>query len=136
MDEVCGMVIMIAALSQFQTIPRRCRVRKHLDSLMSTRRDFLKRVGSMGLGPALASRLHGRAEAAGLAGSQSVKTGKAQHLTILHTSDIHAHLEIHDELFYEQARPAFRRRRGFATLRTMINARRRENPQHTSLVYG
>ena len=81
---------------------------------MSSRRDFLKHVSSMGIGlglaPTLASGLQGRAEAADLAGSQAVKTGKAQHLTILHTSDIHAQLEIHDEFFYEQGRPAFRRR--------------------------
>ena len=60
-----------------------------------------------------------------------MKTGNAQHLTILHTSDIHAQLEIHDEFFYEQGRPAFKRRGGFATLRTMIDALRRQNPQHT-----
>src|SRR5206468_12901602 len=98
---------------------------------MSSRRDFLKHVSSMGigLGPVLASCLQGCAEAANLAGSQTVKSGKAQHLSILHTSDIHAQLEIHDEFFYEQGRPALRRRGGFATLRTMIDALSRENPQ-------
>ena len=90
----------------------------------------------LGLGPALASRLQGRAEAADLAGSQAVKTGNAQHITILHTADIHAQLEIHDEFFYEQGRPAFKRRGGFATLRTMIDALRRQNPQHTLVVDG
>src|SRR5438552_15884647 len=85
----------------------------------SYRRDCLKQVGSMGiglgLGPALASCLQGQAEAAEFAGNQAVKTGKAQHITILHTSDIHAQLEIHDEFFYEEGRPVFRRRGGFAT---------------------
>jgi len=90
----------------------------------------------LGLAPTLASGLQGRAEAADLAGNQAVKTGKAQHLTILHTSDIHAQLEIHDEFFYERGRPVFRRRGGFATLRTMINALRRQNPQHTLVVDG
>jgi 2',3'-cyclic-nucleotide 2'-phosphodiesterase (5'-nucleotidase family) len=107
---------------------------------MSSRRDFLKHVSSMGIGlglaPTLASGLQGRAEAADLTGNQAVKTGKAQHLTILHTSDIHAQLEIHDEFFYERGRPAFRRRGGFATLRTMINALRRQNPHHTLVVDG
>jgi 2',3'-cyclic-nucleotide 2'-phosphodiesterase (5'-nucleotidase family) len=105
---------------------------------MSTRRDFLKHVGSMGigLGPALTSYLQDRAEAADLSGSQAVKTGNAQHLTILHTADIHGQLEIHDEFFYEQGRPAFRRRGGFATLRTMINVLRAQNPQHTLVVDG
>jgi 2',3'-cyclic-nucleotide 2'-phosphodiesterase (5'-nucleotidase family) len=107
---------------------------------MGSRRDFLKRVGStgmgLGLGPALASCLQGRAEAAALAGSQTVKTGKATHVTILHTSDIHAQLEIHDEFFYEEGRPAFKRRGGLATLRTMIDALRQQNPQHTLVVDG
>ena len=107
---------------------------------MGSRRDFLKQVGStgmgLGLGPALASCLQGRAEAAALAGSQAVKTGKATHITILHTSDIHAQLEIHDEFFYEGGRPAFKRRGGLATLRTMIDALRQQNPQHTLVVDG
>ena len=108
---------------------------------VSSRRDFLKQAGSMGMGlglggPALASCLQGRAEAADLAGSQAVTTGKAQHITILHTSDIHAQLEIHDEFFYEEGRPAFRCRGGIATLCTMIDALRRQNPQHTLVVDG
>ena len=107
---------------------------------MSSRRDFLKHAGSMGigfgLGPALAPCLQGRAEAADIAGSQAVKAGRAEHLTILHTSDIHGQIEIHDEFFYERGRPAFRRSGGFATLRTMINALRRQNPEHTLVVDG
>src|SRR5204863_7317100 len=49
---------------------------------------------------------------------------------------IHAQLEIHDEFFYDQGKPVFRRRGGFATLRTMINALRRENPLNTLVVDG
>jgi S-sulfosulfanyl-L-cysteine sulfohydrolase len=105
-----------------------------------SRRDFLQQIGSIGmgagLGPALAGCLQGRADTADLAGSRAVQSGKAQHVTILHTSDIHAQLEIHDEFFYESGRPAFKRRGGFATLRTMIDALRRENPERTLVVDG
>jgi 2',3'-cyclic-nucleotide 2'-phosphodiesterase (5'-nucleotidase family) len=108
--------------------------------MCSSRRDFLQQIGSIGmgagLGPALAACLQGRADAADLAGSRAVQGGKAQHLTILHTSDIHAQLEIHDEFFYEDGRPAFKRRGGFATLRTMIDALRKQNPEHTLVVDG
>jgi S-sulfosulfanyl-L-cysteine sulfohydrolase len=90
------------------------------------RREFLKHVGSMGLGLASTD----------LSRSQAVKRGGARHLTILHTSDVHAQLEIHDEFFHEDGRPSFKRRGGFATLRTMIDALRRENPQRTLVVDG
>jgi 2',3'-cyclic-nucleotide 2'-phosphodiesterase (5'-nucleotidase family) len=106
---------------------------------MRSRRDFLKQVGStgigLGLGPALASSLHGPAAAA-MGRSQAVQTGKAEHLTILHTCDIHAQLEIHDEFFYEHGKPVFKRRGGLATLRTMLDALRTENPEHTVVVDG
>jgi sulfur-oxidizing protein SoxB len=107
---------------------------------MASRRDFLKHVGSIGMGlglrPAVASSLQGGADAAAFAGSQAVRTGHARHITILHTSDIHAQLDIHDEFFYEQGRPVFRKRGGFATLCTMINELRRGNPGHTLVVDG
>jgi 2',3'-cyclic-nucleotide 2'-phosphodiesterase (5'-nucleotidase family) len=107
-----------------------------------SRREFLKQVGSMGtalrLGPTLASSLPSLPSGveAGLAGSQAVQRGTAQHVSILHTSDIHAQLDIHDEFFYEDERPTFKRRGGFATLRTMIDALRRQNPQRTLVVDG
>src|SRR3984893_9727705 len=93
---------------------------------LSGRREFLKHVGSMGLGLASAD----------LSRSQAVKRGGAQHITILHTSDIHAQLEIHDEFFYEEGKPAFKRRGGFATLCTMVNALRQRNPHNTLVVDG
>lgn len=101
---------------------------------MRSRREFLTQIS--GLGPALACCLRGRADAANLAGSQAVRKGTAQHITILHTADIHAQLEVHDEFFYQDRRPTFRRRGGFATLRTMIDALRRQNPQHTLVIDG
>jgi sulfur-oxidizing protein SoxB len=106
----------------------------------SDRRDFIKQVGSVGIGlglsPALAFCLQDQADAAEMAGVAAVKTGAAQHITILHTSDIHAQLEIHDEFFYEEGKPAFKRRGGFATLCTMVNALRQRNPHNTLVVDG
>ena len=105
----------------------------------SDRREFIKRAGAMsvglGLGPAAAFRLQNNADAAELANSAAVKSGKAQRITILHTSDIHAQLEIHDEFFYEHGRAVFKKRGGFATLCTMLNALRKQNP-HTLVVDG
>jgi len=106
---------------------------------MGSRREFLKQVGSMGMGfgigPVLASSVQGPA-VHDLARSRAVQTGKAEHLTILHTADIHAQLDIHDEFFYEHGKPAFKRRGGLATLRTMLDALRHENPERTLVVDG
>ena len=90
----------------------------------------------LGLSPALAFCLEHQSDAAAMAASQTVRTGKAQRITILHTSDIHAQLDIHDEFFHEGGTPVFKRRGGFATLATMIAALRRENPEHTLVVDG
>ena len=61
---------------------------------------------------------------------------RARHLTILHTSDIHAQLEAHDEFFWEDGRAVFKKRGGFATLRTMIEAIRKEARGTVLLVDG
>ena len=90
----------------------------------------------LGLSPALAFCLQDQSDAAAMASNPAVRTGKAQRITLLHTSDIHAQLDIHDEFFYEEGKAIFRRRGGFATLSTMITALRRQNPEHTLVVDG
>jgi 2',3'-cyclic-nucleotide 2'-phosphodiesterase (5'-nucleotidase family) len=105
---------------------------------MRTRREFLAQITSVatGLGSTLVCHLEGRADAADIRRSRAVKTGRAQHITILHTADIHGQLDVHDEFFYQDRRPTFKRRGGFATLRTMIDALRRQNPRQTLVVDG
>jgi len=99
--------------------------------MSDTRRGFIKRAAltgiGLGVGPVLAHWLSRDAAAAQAA---------TQRITILHTSDIHAQLEIHDEFFWDDGRPVFRRRGGLATLRTMIDTLRRQNPGNTLLVDG
>ncbi|HEY3161640.1 MAG TPA: bifunctional metallophosphatase/5'-nucleotidase [Vicinamibacterales bacterium] len=107
--------------------------------IQNARRDFLRRIGRIGAGfgagPVLARWLQrtGDAEAAQ---ARTSGPGRAQHLTILHTADIHAQLDVHDEFFWEDGGPVFRRRGGLATLRTMIDALRRQNPGNTLVVDG
>jgi len=107
--------------------------------IQKARRDFLRRLGRIGAGfgagPVLARWLQdaGDAEAAQVRASAP---GRAQHLTILHTADIHAQLDVHDEFFWEDGGPVFRRRGGLATLRTMMDALRRQNPGNTLVVDG
>jgi sulfur-oxidizing protein SoxB len=106
----------------------------------NARRKFLARIGKLGIGlgagPRLARLLTGQGDAAEASQARAVRTGRAQHLTILHTADIHAQLDIHDEFFWEDGRPVFKRRGGLATLRTMIDTLRRQNPDNTLVVDG
>jgi S-sulfosulfanyl-L-cysteine sulfohydrolase len=104
------------------------------------RRDFLKHIARAGallsLVPFRPSLVAGTADAMEIAQSRAVRTRSARHITILHTADIHAQLDIHDEFFWENGTQVFRRRGGFATLRTMINTLRRQNPGNTLVVDG
>ena len=106
----------------------------------SARRAFIKQIGrvaaSFSAAPVLARSLQRTVDAAEMAQSRAVRAGRAQHITILHTADIHAQLDVHDEFFWEQGKPVFKRRGGFATLRTMIDTLRRQNPGNTLLVDG
>lgn len=77
-----------------------------------TRRDAVRAGGSVAMGLALGPAL--------------ARFRRATRLTILHTSDLHAQLEPHDEFFWENDRPVFRRRGGFATLQAMIDTIRRD----------
>lgn len=104
------------------------------------RRTFIKNVGLMGiglgLGPAIPWWLQDRDHVQDILKSSSVRSGKAKHISILHTSDIHAQLDIHDEFFWEDGKAVFKKRGGFATLRTMINELKKENPGNTLVVDG
>jgi len=91
----------------------------------SDRRQFIKSVGltgiGLGLGPAITWWLQARDRIDEIIKNPAIISGKAQRITILHTSDIHGQLDIHDEFFWENGKATFKKRGGFATLRTMIN---------------
>ena len=107
-----------------------------------SRRDFFKLTGALSLGllapPAIANNV-----VSGDAYHQqeiekniAIQNGKAQRFTILHTSDIHAQLYTHDEFFLENNKPVYKKRGGFAVLKTMLNKLRAENPANTILIDG
>ena len=68
--------------------------------------------------------------------SQALASGKATRITLLHTADIHAQLYTHDEFFWEQGRAVYKRRGGFATLKTMLQTLKRQNPANTLIIDG
>ena len=107
----------------------------------SNRRDFLKTASKTGLGFAFGTMAVGTLEGCGvnvhkMTNSQAVKSGKAQHFTILQTADIHGQLLEHDEFFLENGKAIYKRRGGMATLKTMIHSIRNENPANTIVVDG
>lgn len=120
----------------------------HISVSENSRREFLKKASGMGLAlgagaglisPLAASALNNE-DAGGLSkemtNSLAVKAGKANRLTLLHTADIHSQLLTHDEFFIENGKPVYKKRGGFATLKTMLNALRKQNPENTLLLDG
>ncbi len=90
----------------------------------------------LGLSPlaALAANDHERAsDIAKYIGRGNSKKQKV--ITLLHTSDIHGQVNVHDEFFWENGQAVFKKRGGFAHLKTMINELRRQNP-NTLLLDG
>jgi S-sulfosulfanyl-L-cysteine sulfohydrolase len=106
-----------------------------------SRRDFFKVTGIFGLGlvtpPALANAVSGDAyHQKEIEKNKAIRNRKVNHFTILHTSDIHAQLYTHDEFFLENSKAVYKKRGGFAVLKTMLNRLRAENPANTILVDG
>src|SRR5512145_2804802 len=102
------------------------------------RRDFLRAGGLAGIGlgldPGLSRLLDAEPRVPEIRRDAGIRRGRVQHLTILHTSDLHGQVDVHDEFFWEDGRPVFRKRGGLGTLRTMINAIRKEAPGTVLLV--
>jgi len=120
----------------------------HIQISENSRREFLKSAGKIGLGlgvggglisPVAALTLNNEDaayKANAMSGNTAVRSGKAQILTLLHTADIHSQLNIHDEFFIENGKPVYKKRGGFATLKTMINVLRNTNPANTLVIDG
>ena len=104
-----------------------------------SRKDFLKKIGAatlgMGLSPLVSFAMMDEGKAQEMQKSRAIKEGKAQRITLLHTTDIHGQVNVHDEFFMEDGKPVFKKRGGFAHLKTMINELRKQNP-NTLLLDG
>ena len=68
--------------------------------------------------------------------NKAIINGKAQTFTLLHTSDIHAQLYTHDEFFFENGKPVYKKRGGFAVLKTMLKTLKAKNPSNTLIIDG
>jgi S-sulfosulfanyl-L-cysteine sulfohydrolase len=120
----------------------------HVQLSESSRREFLKKATGFGLalgvGGGLVSPLSASAlgnedsayKSKSMHSNQAVKQGKATVVSLLQTADIHAQLLTHDEFFLENGMPVYKKRGGYATLKTMVNELRKKNPTTTLLMDG
>ncbi len=120
----------------------------HIQISDASRREFLKKASGLGLAlgvggglisPLAASAMNdgeGKAKHNEIFSNKSIKDGKASVITLLHTADIHAQLLTHDEFFIEHGKPVYKKRGGYATLKSMVNSLRKENPANTFLIDG
>jgi sulfur-oxidizing protein SoxB len=121
----------------------------HIELSENSRREFLKRSGRLGMGLGIGGGLIGMPTAAsalqnedaaykenGMSKNKAVQNGKATKITLLHTADIHSQLLTHDEFFMENGKPVFKKRGGFATLKSMINTLRNQNNSNTLVIDG
>ncbi len=125
--------------NKYHDISCQCGCNQHLSE--QDRRSFLKQASTLGLGLAFGTKVaYGLTDdehaLSNIQKSQAVKNGKAQHFTILHTSDIHAQLDIHDEFFLENGSPVYKKRGGMASLKTMIRTLKAQNPLNTIVIDG
>lgn len=109
------------------------------NSFTSNRRDFLKKSAIAGVTSAFLPVVN---FAAGTDKSIESNSGaetneeKIRKVTFLITTDIHSQINTHDEFFWENEQPVYRKRGGLAVLKTMIDQLRKENPQNTILYDG
>jgi S-sulfosulfanyl-L-cysteine sulfohydrolase len=120
----------------------------HIAISENSRREFFKTAGALGLGVGVGGGLITPVAASALNNpdadyksslidkSPSIKNGKVQKLTLLHTADIHSQLLTHDEFFVENEKNIFKKRGGFAVLKTMLHDLRKQNPTNTVLIDG
>jgi 2',3'-cyclic-nucleotide 2'-phosphodiesterase (5'-nucleotidase family) len=106
-----------------------------------SRRDFFKNATALTAGAflpsAVAKASHGDAYNENeIQKNRAVQNGKAQVLSLLHTSDIHAQLYTHDEFFFENGKAVYRKRGGFAVLKTMLKSLKAQNPNNTLIIDG
>jgi len=99
---------------------------------MPSRRNFLEMSlmagTSLGLPPALrVSPARSDAPTEPVASQSGV-------ITLLQTTDVHCQLYPHDELFWENNGPTFRKTGGYAHLATALNQIRQQNPANTYVV--
>ncbi|MGX7668018.1 bifunctional metallophosphatase/5'-nucleotidase [Flavobacterium pedocola] len=107
--------------------------------MSNNRRNFLKSVGTLGLGTALVAPFNA---IAGTNPTEEIFTEKETDLTkpttvsILQTTDVHCQIHPHDELFWENEKMVFRKTGGYAQMKTLFDQLKRKNPNTYTIDTG
>ena len=99
------------------------------NQLPESRRDFLKKAALAGAGTVLGTSIISNS-------SKAMTAVDDNRFSILITADIHAQLNTHDEFFWENGKPVYKKRGGLAVLKTMITYFRKQDPANTLLIDG
>ena len=96
----------------------------------NNRRDFLRKIGTLGAGAALAATTPLVSAAEKINGSvdNNPVDDKPFTISILQTTDVHCQLHPHDELFWENNKSVFRKAGGYPQLATYFKRARIKNP--------
>ncbi len=97
----------------------------------NNRRDFLKNIGWIGLGAAVATPLtvfvKDQNSQAGVVESIGKDGKKSTVISLLQTTDVHCQIHPHDELFWENEKIVFRKTGGYSRIATLLNDLKKKN---------
>ena len=99
----------------------------------NNRRNFIKNAAVLGFGvPATMGPVSAAFAASDSASSAQVGSQQQapNQFSLFITTDLHAQLHTHDEFFWENEKPVYKKRGGLAVLKTMIDSLRAQHPQN------
>lgn len=105
----------------------------------NNRRNFIKSIGSLGLGAAIIPSVSAIANTTTQSEneqSEPIKNPKQTLVSVLQTTDVHCQIHPHDELFWENGKTVFRKTGGYANLAAMLNQLKAQNPNTYTIDTG
>ncbi len=101
----------------------------------NNRRNFIKNAAVLGMGvPAAIGPVSAAFASDANTEHQNAKAGTSKQapnqFSVFITTDLHAQIHTHDEFFWENEKPVYKKRGGLAVLKTMIDALRTQHPQN------
>ena len=101
----------------------------------NNRRNFIKNAAVLGMGvPAAIGPVSAAFASDTSAEHTNANAGTSKQapnqFSIFITTDLHAQIHTHDEFFWENEKPVYKKRGGLAVLKTMIDALRAQHPQN------